>query len=108
MKSLPRIARFPRPEGGLRAMAERVPQAEAMAASWIEIVRPTALRIYGLRRRIATIAVALVAATLFVHVMFGANGMVVYKQKRASMKRCANRSARSSRKTIGTRKKSKA
>jgi cell division protein FtsB len=83
MKSLPRIARFPRPENGLRAMAERVPQAEAMAASWIEIARPTALRIYGLRRRIATIAVALLAATLFVHVMFGANGMVVYKQKRA-------------------------
>ena len=83
MKSLPRIKRFPRPEGGLRAMAERVPQAEAMVASWIEVVRPTALRIYGLRRRIATIAVALVAAALFVHVMLGANGMVVYKQKRA-------------------------
>ena len=83
MKSLPRIARLPRPEGGLRAIAERVPQAEAMAASWIEVVRPTALRIYALRRRIATIAVALVATTLFVHVMFGANGMVIYKQKRA-------------------------
>jgi cell division protein FtsB len=36
-----------------------------------------------LRRRIATIAVTLLAAALFVHVMFGANGMVVYKQKRA-------------------------
>lgn len=67
----------------MRAIAERVPQAEAMAASWIEVVRPTALRIYGLRRRIATITVALLAATLFVHVMFGANGMVIYKQKRA-------------------------
>ena len=83
VKNLPRIGRFSRSEGGLRAMAERVPQAEAMAASWIEIVRPTALRIYGLRRRIATIAVALLAATLFVHVMFGANGMVIYRSKRA-------------------------
>ena len=35
------------------------------------------------RRRLATIAVTLLAASLFVHVMFGANGMVVYKQKRA-------------------------
>jgi cell division protein FtsB len=83
MKGLSPISRFPRPEGGLRAIAERVPQAEAMAASWIEVVRPTALRIYALRRRIATITVGLVAAALFVHVMFGANGMVIYKQKRA-------------------------
>ncbi len=64
-------------------MAERAPQAEALVASWIEPARPLAARIYNLRRRIATVAVALVAAALFVHVMFGANGMVVYKQKRA-------------------------
>ena len=64
-------------------MVERAPQAEAFAASWIERVRPLAIRIYALRRRIATIAVTLLAASLFVHVMFGANGMVVYKQKRA-------------------------
>ncbi len=36
-----------------------------------------------MRRRIATIAVAGLAGLLFVHVMLGANGMVVYKQKRA-------------------------
>jgi cell division protein FtsB len=64
-------------------MVERAPQAEALAAAWIERVRPLAIRIYVLRRRIATIAVTLLAASLFVHVMFGANGMVVYKQKRA-------------------------
>jgi cell division protein FtsB len=67
----------------LRALAERAPQAEAIAASWVECVRPTAMWIYVLRRRLATIAVAVVAVLLFVHVMFGANGMVVYKQKRA-------------------------
>lgn len=61
---------------------ERAPQAEAFAVSWIERVRPLATRLYGLRRRIATVAVIVLAATLFVHVMFGANGMVVYKQKR--------------------------
>lgn len=38
---------------------------------------------YRLRHRIATVAVTLLAAALFVHVMFGANGMVVYRQKRA-------------------------
>ena len=83
MKPLYRMARFPRPEDGLRAMVDRAPQAEALAASWIERARPMLLRIYALRRRIATMAVAVLAASLFVHVMFGANGMVIYKQKRA-------------------------
>ena len=83
MKYVFKIARFPRPEDGLRAVVERAPQAEAFAASWIERVRPLAIRVYTLRRRIATVAVTLLAASLFVHVMFGANGMVVYKQKRA-------------------------
>jgi cell division protein FtsB len=83
VKHFSKITRFPRAEDGLRAMVDRAPQAEALAASWIERVRPQAIRIYALRRRIATIAVTLLAASLFVHVMFGANGMVVYKQKRA-------------------------
>lgn len=83
MNYIAKIARIPRPEDGLRAMVERAPQAEALAASWIERVRPLAIRLYVLRRRVATVAVTLLAASLFVHVMFGANGMVVYKQKRA-------------------------
>jgi cell division protein FtsB len=66
----------------LRAVVERAPQAEAFAASWIERVRPASIRVYALRRRIATFAVAVLAGSLFVHVMFGANGMIVYKQKR--------------------------
>jgi cell division protein FtsB len=78
-----KLAKFPRPEDGLRAVVERAPQAEALAASWIGRVRPFAVEIYRLRRRIATVAVAVLAVSLFVHVMFGANGMVVYKQKRA-------------------------
>jgi cell division protein FtsB len=83
LKRLTKNLRLPRPEDGLRAVVERAPQAEALAASWIGRVRPLASRVYALRRRIATVAVALVAGSLFVHVMFGANGMVVYKQKRA-------------------------
>ena len=83
MKRLIKFGRSLNPEDGLRAVAERAPQAEALAASWIERVRPAGIRVYALRRRIATAAVAILACSLFVHVMFGANGMIVYKQKRA-------------------------
>lgn len=63
-------------------MVERAPQAEAFAATWIERARPFLMQVYMLRRRIATVTVGVLAASLFVHVMFGANGMVVYRQKR--------------------------
>ena len=81
------LQKFSRPQDGLRAVAERAPQAEAMAASWIERFRPVLMNVYRLRRRIATTAVAVLACALFAHVMFGANGMVVYKQKRAEYER---------------------
>ena len=83
MNPISKLVKLPRPEDGLRAVVERAPQAEALAASWIGRVRPFLVEIYRLRRRIATIAVMVLAVSLFVHVMFGANGMVVYKQKRA-------------------------
>ena len=74
---------MPRAEDGLRVVMAKAPQAEALAASWIERARPLCLQVYGWRRRLATISVAVLAVSLFVHVMFGANGMVVYRQKRA-------------------------
>jgi cell division protein FtsB len=77
-----KIAKLVRPEDGLRAVVEHAPQAEALAVSWVERLRPFARQVYTLRRRIATIAVVGLAISLFVHVMFGANGMVVYRQKR--------------------------
>lgn len=83
MKILLKLGKHLRSEDGIRAVVDRAPQAEALAASWIERVRPVGMRVYALRRRIATSAVAVLAASLFVHVMFGANGMIVYKQKRA-------------------------
>lgn len=83
MSPLSKIKRFARSEDGLRAVAEHAPQAEAFAATWIERLRPLAVHLHRLRHRIATVAVCLLAASLFVHVMFGANGMVVYRQKRA-------------------------
>ncbi|MGA9543972.1 MAG: septum formation initiator family protein [Candidatus Sulfotelmatobacter sp.] len=82
VKDSPRIRRFPTPQDGLRAMVEKAPQAEALAASWMLSVQPLATRVYVLRRRIATITVAVLAVFLFGHVMLGANGMMVYKQKR--------------------------
>jgi cell division protein FtsB len=82
VRNIPRIRRFPSAQDGLRVMAEKAPQAEAMAASWVQWLRPYAMSVYLLRRRIGTITVALLAGLLFVHVMFGANGMVVYRQKR--------------------------
>jgi cell division protein FtsB len=83
VKRFSSIPRLPSAEEGLRAVVNRAPQAEAFAATWIERARPFLMQVYILRRRIATITVALLAGSLFVHVMFGANGMVVYRQKRA-------------------------
>ncbi len=83
LKGFSKLKQFPKPEDGLRMVAERAPQAEALAASWIERARPVWEPVYGMRRRIATIAVAALACLLFVHVMFGANGMMMYRQKRA-------------------------
>ncbi len=84
-----RISRFsqsrpwPRPEKGLQALAQRAPQAQAFAERVLAKLRPVLTRLYGARRRLATAAVAALTIWLFVHVMFGANGMVVYRQKRA-------------------------
>jgi cell division protein FtsB len=83
IKQFPRFRALPTPEDGLRLVAERAPQAEAFAASWIERARPGLAKIYLLRRKLATAGVGIVAVFLFVHVLFGANGMVVYKQKKA-------------------------
>ena len=82
IKNLANLRRFPSPQEGMRAVANRAPQAEALAASWVEMARPLWTRLYALRRRLATITVALLAGLLFVHVLLGANGMIVYKQKR--------------------------
>ena len=84
-----RVGRFPRirvpssPEEGLRTLVERAPQAEAWADRMMEKWRPTLTMLYGIRRRLATAAVAAFTLWLFVHVMFGANGMVVYRRKNA-------------------------
>lgn len=46
-------------------------------------LRPALSWLYGARRRLATAGVGLLTVWFFLHVMFGPNGMVVYRQKRA-------------------------
>jgi len=45
-------------------------------------LRPMLAFLYAIRRRLATVTVAALTIWLFAHVMFGANGMVVYRQKK--------------------------
>ena len=75
-------SRLSRPQHGLQLLTEHAPHAEAWAGRLAAKLRPTLLSVYQIRRRLATGAVAVLTAWLFVHVMFGANGMVVYRQKK--------------------------
>jgi cell division protein FtsB len=84
-----RVERYPkirvsvRPGDGLRALVEKAPQAEAAAERAVRWFTPSMSWLYSFRRRLGTLAVGVITVWLFMHVMFGANGMVVYKQKRA-------------------------
>jgi cell division protein FtsB len=84
--SLPKIRVLARPDARLRTLVERAPEAEAFANRLMEKSRPALTWFYGVRRKGATIAVMILAAWLFAHVMFAANGMVVFRQKRAEYK----------------------
>ena len=72
-----------RPGKGLRALKEQRPHLEAWAEQVAQKARPTLVSLYQVRRKLATAAVAIFTAWLFAHVMFGANGMIVYRQKKA-------------------------
>lgn len=74
----------------MRALVERAPQAEAFADQTMERLRPTLTWMYTARRRLATATVCVVTVWLFLHVMFGANGMVVYRQKRVEYQNLQN------------------
>ena len=83
IKQIPKIRVMPRAQRGLNALVDRAPQAEALGQRVKEKLRPASTWLYNSRRRLATSGVAIVTVWLFLHVMFGANGMVVYRQKRA-------------------------
>ena len=68
---------------GLRAvLEEQGPRAEEMAARYVEHTRPVWTWIQSEWRRVGTVAAMMLAVVLLLHAMFGANGMVVYQQKR--------------------------
>src|SRR6266852_8503496 len=79
----PKIGVSRRAQRGLSALVDHAPQAEAFSDRITEKLRPAFTRLYRARRRLATSGVAVLTVWLFLHVMFGANGMVVYRQKRA-------------------------
>lgn len=74
-----------RPEAGLRAVMERAPQAEEALDRMAERFRPTWTKLYHLRRKIGTCTVLLLTMFLALHVVFGANGWVVFRQRRAEI-----------------------
>jgi cell division protein FtsB len=80
---LSRARIIPSPEERLRTLVECAPQAEAWADRMVAKLRPTLTMLHAIWRRLATVGVAALAVWLFVHVMFGANGMVVYRKKKA-------------------------
>ena len=87
IEQLPKIRILPRPGQGLRALIDRAPQAQAYTERVMEKLRPSFTWLHGARRRLATAAVGILTVWLFVHVTFGANGMVVYRAKRADYHR---------------------
>jgi cell division protein FtsB len=81
VKQFPKIRTIPKPEDGIRALVERAPQAEAFAERAVEKFRPGLNWFYGARRRLATAAVCVLTVWMFIHIVFGANGMMMYRQK---------------------------
>jgi cell division protein FtsB len=80
---VPKIRVLPPPEERLRSLVHGADQAEAFTGKALDKARPYIDKAHALRTRLATLAVALLAVWLFMHVTFGANGMVVYRAKRA-------------------------
>ena len=88
-----RVRILPRPEEGLRAVIDRAkdqakdqaPRAEAVAARWVERTRPVWSWLAAEWRRLGTAAAVLLIVGLLLHAMFGANGMVIYRQKHAEV-----------------------
>ncbi len=83
----PEIRLLPQAQRGLSALAAHAPMAEALGnrigCGIKEKSSPFFAWLYRARRRLATAGVGALTVWLFLHVMFGANGMVIYRQKRA-------------------------
>ncbi len=75
-----------RPEDGWRVLTEQAPRMEELAVRSVEYTRPFWSRIAREWRRLGTLAAALLIVGLMLHAMFGANGLVAYRQKRREMR----------------------
>jgi cell division protein FtsB len=83
VKRSPQFWAFHGPRQGLQLLLDHAPQAEALAGRSLARLRPALHWLFHYRRRLATFGVAFLTLWLFLHVMFGANGMVIYRQKRS-------------------------
>jgi len=64
---------------------DQAPKAEAAAARWVESTRPVWSWLVLEWRRLGTAAAVLLILGVLLHAMFGANGMVIYRQKHAEL-----------------------
>jgi cell division protein FtsB len=64
---------------------EQGPRAEAAAARWVERTRPGWTWLAREWRKLGIVLGVLLIAGTVLHAMLGANGIVVYRQKRAEM-----------------------
>ena len=78
-----KIRRLPSGERSRESLSPRAHGAGAWADGVCHRLQSVVGKVIALRTRVATLAVALLAIWLFVHVVFGANGMVIYRSKRA-------------------------
>jgi cell division protein FtsB len=69
---------------------DQAPKAEAAAARWIERTRPAWSWLALEWRRLGTAAAIILIVGLLLHAMFGANGMVIYRQKRGELQALRN------------------
>jgi len=69
---------------------DQAPRAEAVAARWVERTRPVWSWLALEWRRLGTAAAILLIVGLILHATFGANGMVIYRQKRAETQSLKN------------------
>lgn len=76
---------LPNRDENLRLLMEQAPRAEALAARWVEHTRPVWSWFAAEWRRLGTAAAALLTLGLLLHALFGANGMVVYRQKHVEL-----------------------
>jgi cell division protein FtsB len=84
---IPKIRIVPSAEDRMRTLVQSADHAEAWADKARARAAPFLEKLYIVRRRAATAAVAVVAVWLVVHAMLGANGVTVYRAKRSEYQR---------------------